>query len=258
MSESLAPAEAGSDRSADVHPEGDAERPWLDEALADTPTPHTRVATSRVDAALQSWRTETVERRQAWDAEQEVLAAEQATRRARLTRVSLAGAGVFTVMAAVGVAVALALAPTPAVGALSAAPSASPAATVAPEIPVIGSEGTLEAPETVVEVAASPAALDGLGIVGDAQSWERSGALWILMDYTGDPLDLRWSDASGAEVMEPTPCLNTVGGGVRRCYVGRTAKRVSLALADGAVPGTWTASACRGDTCLPVATYLVE
>ncbi|MCB9676751.1 MAG: hypothetical protein H6737_16665 [Alphaproteobacteria bacterium] len=209
-----------------------------------------RATSSRVDAALRNWRSETVERRAAWDAGQAEIQAEQSVRRKRTALFSAMAAGVFATTFAIGFTLTSLLVPPTAAAAI--------APTVAPAIPAIGTAGTIPAPETVQPVAATSALASDLGILGEVQSWTRNDTLWVQLDYSGAALVLKWADSTGAEVMERTPCMNAVAAGVRRCYVGRTARRVELAREAGAQPGTWSASACRGDVCRTVATWLVE
>ena len=203
---------------------------------------------SSVDAALRSWRSETVERRAVWDAEQEVVQAEMRRRRQRAGMAFAAGLGTAIVVGTLGV---LAFTPSPVnPTSASAGPIAPP---VIEAIPQVGAEGSI-AP--VVEVvSAAPTA--EIGLLGEVASWEKSGSLWVQFDYTGAPLVLEWLDAAGVVALEPTPCVNTVGAGVRRCYVGRTATRVQMALDAGATPGTWTVQACRSGLCSTVASYAV-
>jgi len=200
---------------------------------------------SRVDSALRNWRTETVTRRRSWDADQAILEQQQLQRRQRLRGIAAASAGVFTLALVVGMGLTTALSSGQAdIAASSAAP-----------IPMIGEVTEYLTPtKRVTPVAAG----QDLGLLGEVRTWRHNAGLWIQFDYSGAPLVLKWSDSTGAEVMEPTPCVNAVGAGVRRCYVGRTARRIDLAKQAGAQPGTWTASACRGEVCRTVATYLVD
>jgi hypothetical protein len=222
---------------------------------------------SKVDAALGAWRHETVQRRAVWDLRAEQDALEQATRRRRLTRfaaVGFAGLGLGAALATVVVTGAVAWQRAPAASSgIDAAPALARSSGDAHPIPTLAAGPQVQAPiPTVAAVvpvdvapaeplrapkgAGEPAAravprpgadLGALGVLGSARQWQSRGALWVQFDYAGAPLVLRWTDAAGSAVLEPTPCVNVLSDDVRRCYVGRTDARVKMALAAGATPG---------------------
>ncbi len=85
-------------------------------------------------------------------------------------------------------------------------------------------------------------------------------ALPTQFDYAhGEPIERRWRDAAGSDVLDPWRCFATVGPGVRRCYVGRSEARLQAEVSAGAVPGGWTVRACEigEDACQLVAVFLV-
>jgi hypothetical protein len=215
---------------------------------------------NRVDAALRGWRTETVDRRAAWDAEQAILHAEQRERRRRVLTLSTA-VGSVVALAATGLFAAFGGFTSSAAG--SGAPVLPPSA---PELSSIAT-GPVLAPDRDEQhvgpaVEQPPGAADAdpstLQLEGEVLTWREQGQLWIQLDYRGADLELAWLDGAGNEVLERTSCLYDVAPGVRRCYIGRTARRIVMAREAGAVAGTWTTQACQSGTCATVAQWDVE
>ncbi len=227
---------------------------------------------NRVDAALRGWRTETVDRRTAWDAEQAVLEADMLARRKRFLTttgavtavVAFSGLALFAVFGS-------------GFGGLGSATAGSGTPVVPPSAPELASIGTgaVLAPDreeervgpedagagtdSAGEASSEPvAAASTLDLVGEVLTWRDHGQLWIQLDYRGSDVELAWLDGAGNEVLERTPCLYDVSPGVRRCYVGRTARRLAMAREDGAVAGTWSTQACQDGSCSTVARWDVE
>ncbi len=116
--------------------------------------------------------------------------------------------------------------------------------------------------EASVAPDVSRSAFDLELVEGSLKVWSADETEWVFFDYRGtDPIDLRWTDAAGREALDPVTCTNKVRRGVRRCFVGRTHERIAVAQAHaGAVPGTWTVSACAaGDPqrCTRIASFEV-
>lgn len=196
---------------------------------------------SSVDDALRNWRGETDRRRSAFQQQAAAHNAEQLVRRRRFYGFVGSSAAVAALIGATTMAL---LAPrvTPVEPAFAAL------------VPTLEAEGVAQV-ERTVQAAPERAA----SIVGEVRHWKRDGGLWVQFDYAGDPdMQLHWFDAAGTEVLDANPCVNRLPGGGYRCYVGRTAERVGVALSNGAKPGTWSVQACQGAHCSTVATYPVD
>lgn len=197
-----------------------------------------------VDGALRNWRAETDRRRAAYQEAAHRHNAAQQARRAKLFRGLATGGALAGVLGGLAFLV---------IGSLGrSAPAVAP--TFAAVVPTLGVEG-IERPVREVSV---PESSHALGIVGDVLTWSRTGDLWIQLDYTGDPMTLRWKDAAGVEALESTVCTNRLPGGLSRCYLARTGERVAVALAGGAAPGTWTVEGCQSGGCTEVASFEVR
>lgn len=223
--------------------------------------------TAGVDSHLQKWRHETQRRRSIWDKDHAAFVEEQRARRERFLMFASAGSFAFVVTLGAAVwmygqwnEVAVPAVPVHTVATLPALPPAveapvtsAPVVAAAPEAPAV-----VVAPVVVEAPAAAPAiTAASLGLSGEVVSWQVDGMLWIQADVVGDGRELQWLDAAGAVAMEPTACTYVLNGGLRRCYIGRTARRVQEALDAGSKPGTWTAQLCADGSCATVASYVV-
>ena len=199
-----------------------------------------------VDDALRAWRNETDRRRSAYQDRARVHNDAQRERRSRFFRaLGLAGVGAGCIAAGVALVV----------GELASPPPAEVAPSFAAFVPTLEADGAVMKPVRVESAAVSARAL---ALASDVRSWSDDGFLWLQFDYRGAPVVLHWKDASGVEVLESTLCDNRLGGGLSRCYVGRTPARVAIAREAGAVAGTWTVDACQDAVCSTVASFSID
>ncbi len=196
---------------------------------------------SQTDLALEAWRETTVERREQWERAQ---ASARAAARRRVWVAAMAGSAAFAIGAGSLIAWRIATRAEP-------APQVEVAAVSLPE-----------APPKVVALPTQrlPPHFDA-GVLPDSlKVFRADDHVWTQFDYAhGEPIELRWRDAAGSDVLDPWRCFATVGPGVRRCYVGRSEARLQAEVSAGAVPGGWTVRACEigEDACQLVAVFLV-
>lgn len=89
------------------------------------------------------------------------------------------------------------------------------------------------------------------------KQWDDPTYRWVTFEVaTTSPTWMRWRDASGAYPIEAMPCAYPTETS-HTCRAGRSHDRLRRALAEGAVPGTWTIEACVGDECEPVDTVVI-
>lgn len=234
----------------------------------------------RTDDRLRAWRSESVRRREAWDAEQEAIEARAQAERQRAVRFAAAG-GVFgALLGLVALAVVFAVrSPEPEVAAAHVAPTPVAEEVIATVVPVeepavVVEEPVVEEPaqveaaaEPVAEPVAEPQAdpepevaevvalepepralpvtREVAGSVpSQARVWSDRSYVWVSFVHPNPwGLTLRWLDAQGRVVLEPMGCART------ECRAGRSHTRIDNALAEGAAPGTWTVEACADGAC---------
>ena len=118
--------------------------------------------------------------------------------------------------------------------------------------------------EAVAPVAEAPAAIPpappappagALDVTG-VKTWSTASYAWAVADVARDDVELAWFDAAGAEALDRVACNVRVADGWQ-CKSGRSVRRITHALGQGAQPGTWTVKACQGGACSDLGTFEV-
>jgi len=151
-----------------------------------------------------------------------------------------------------------------------AEPVAAPAvveAVVAPTEPVEPEAAPepaepVSAPEPVAEPTRARVVVDGRSdagptVLSDGTTWTEGRFRWAGALVAESDVELAWFDAAGREVLDRVACAGRDGDGYR-CLSGRSPKRISWALSQGAEAGLWTVKACQGDVCTTLGTTQVE
>lgn len=245
----------------------------------DLPTQPSPAPLNATDQALAEWRALSEQRFQ-----EQLVAQRLEAQRLEKRRKNVLGIGIVVATLAVGATLTAVTRPMPVVVAEQAAPASAllppveaPASqdriearsplgdpgslgNAAMVIPPLGQRSP-EAAETVEVAPDATADRDSAGpVVAHVMTWSDSGTLWAQLDFArSQPVELRWLDGAGTEVMGRYPCKGGIDATTGRCYVGRTAARVDGALTAGAQAGQWRVEACLAGTesCTPVGTYTV-
>lgn len=225
----------------------------------------------RADDHLRKWRSESVERRAQWEAEEAVRLQEEAAKRGTFYLGGAVGLLGMVCLTAVGLWLggAWEAAPQQVVEAatVEAAPVEVAPVEVAPmvvEAAPVDDAVVEEAPlddavaeaVAVEEPVAEPAVAEVGPTLGEASVWSSGAFAWTEAVVAESGVQLAWFDASGAEALDRVACDGVVRAGFK-CYSGRSARRIGYALDAGAAPGTWTVKACQGADCTAVGTFEV-
>jgi hypothetical protein len=214
---------------------------------------------SNGERRIRAWRETSEQRHLARKAEEQVQARVRQERRGKLliaTGVTLAlaaavaaGVQVFDRVAEPAKAEA-APEPAPATSpVVEIADAATPADAPTPESSALISAET-ESPETGLSPAPEPPVeFDAQVIAGTLKIWTADATEWLQFDFRGaGPLEIQWLDAAGQQSLNSWSCDGYISRTTSRCYVGRTHRRIAVALRSGAAPGTWTLQACQPGT----------
>jgi len=118
------------------------------------------------------------------------------------------------------------------------------------------------APEPVAEPTRARVVVDGRSdagptVLADGTTWTEGRFRWAGALVAEADVELAWFDAAGREVLDRVACAGRDGDGYR-CLSGRSPKRISWALSQGAVAGLWTVKACQGEVCTTLGTTQVD